>query len=74
MARTEKKFGEVNAAPAATYSTLVPSSANRRNIIINATATAADNLHVVTSTGTIGSSSASNSGEPNRNKGNGYCK
>ena len=61
MARTEKKFGEVNAAPAATYSTLVPSSANRRNIIINATATAADNLHVVTSTGTIGSSSASNS-------------
>jgi hypothetical protein len=61
MARTEKKFGQVNVAPAATYSTLVPSSANRRNIFINATATADDRLHLVTSSGTIGFTSAGDS-------------
>ena len=59
MARTEKKFGQVNVAPAATYSTLVPASANRRNVLINATATASDNLHLVTSTGDITSTSSS---------------
>jgi hypothetical protein len=59
MARTEKKFGQVNVAPAATYSTLVPSSANRRNVLINATATASDNLHLVTSTGDITATSSS---------------
>lgn len=59
MPRTEKKFGQVNAAPAATYSTLVPSSANRRNVLINATATSADSLHIVTSSGTIGFTTAS---------------
>lgn len=59
MARTEKKFGQVNVAPAATYSTLVPSSANRRNVLINATATASDNLHLVTSTGDITPTSSS---------------
>jgi hypothetical protein len=53
MARTEKKFGEVNLVPGSTYSTLVPSSANRRNVIVNATATSADNIHLVTSSGTI---------------------
>ena len=59
MARTEKKFGQVNVAPAATYSTLVPSSANRRNVLINVTAEAADTLHLVTSSGEISSSAAS---------------
>jgi hypothetical protein len=56
MARTEKKFGQVNVAPAATYSTLVPSSANRRNVLINVTAEADDTLHLVTSSGAISAS------------------
>ena len=59
MARTEKKFGQVNAVPGSTYSTLVASSANRRNVIVNATATAADNLHLVTSSGAISATSSS---------------
>lgn len=71
MARTEKKFGQANNVPAGTTLTeLVPTSANRRNVIINATANASDDVTIVTHTGAlsygapVSSSSALN---PDRN-------
>lgn len=47
MARTEKKFGQVNQS-SATLNELVPTSANRRNILLNLTARAASNVTVAT--------------------------
>jgi hypothetical protein len=47
MARTEKKFGQVNQS-SATLNEVVPTSANRRNILLNLTARSAANVTVAT--------------------------
>jgi hypothetical protein len=54
MARTEKKFGQVAKVPGGTTVTeLVPVSANRRNILLNMTATAADSVTAFVSNGNL---------------------
>jgi hypothetical protein len=47
MARTEKKFGQVNQS-SATLNEVVPTSANRRNILLNLTARSSANVTVAT--------------------------
>lgn len=59
MARTEKKFGQALQVPAGTTVTdLTATSANRRNVLINATARGTDTLTVLTTTGTMAGASA----------------
>lgn len=56
MARTEKRFGAVNQVPGGTtLSELVPTSANRRNLLISATARGTDTITGVVTTGTLAS-------------------
>jgi hypothetical protein len=50
MPRTEKKFGQVNQATSTTLSELVPTSANRRNVLINITARSASDISIATYT------------------------
>lgn len=50
MPRTEKKFGQVNQATSTTLSELVPTSANRRNVLINVTARSASDISITTYT------------------------
>jgi hypothetical protein len=55
MARTEKKFGHATKVLGGTTITeLVPVSANRRNVLINMTTTAADSVTAFVSSGELG--------------------
>lgn len=57
MARTEKKFGHAkNLAGGTTLTELVPTSANRRNILLNMTSTASDTVTAIVSSGNLVSS------------------
>lgn len=60
MARTEKRFGQVNQVPGSTtLSDLVTASANRKNVLINATARGTDTLTAIVTTGALSYGAAS---------------
>ena len=53
MPRTEKKFGQINAGKSGSLQTIVPSSANTKNVLLNLTSTASETINVITATGNV---------------------
>ena len=53
MPRTEKKFGQINAGAASSLQTIVPASANRKNVLLNLTTSGTESVNVITATGDL---------------------
>lgn len=53
MPRTEKKFGQINAGTASSIQTIVPASANRKNVLLNLTTSGTESVNVITTTGDL---------------------
>ena len=53
MPRTEKKFGQINVGAASSLQTIVPASANRKNVLLNLTTSGTESVNVITATGDL---------------------